>query len=81
MDRATYNRLYWRSRRGMAELELQLLPFFEARFADLTQPQQAAYARLLEFEDWEIYDWLQGRVPAEPGAIADIVSLIRGDRS
>ncbi len=71
------NRLYWRSRRGMTELELKLIPFFKMRGADLSQDDKTAYARLLEEEDWQIFDWLQGRErPGDP-ALARIVSQIR----
>jgi len=85
---ALRQRALWRSRRGMLELELLLLPFVRDAFADLPPPAQAAYHRLLEFDDWDVFDWLQGRaaVPeddADP-AIVDIIARIRrfhADRS
>ena len=74
---AEWGRLRWRSRRGMAELELRLLPFLERRYRHLSAKDRQSYARLLEADDWEIQDWLQGRSePAEP-SLARIVSLIR----
>ena len=74
---AELSRLRWRSRRGMAEVELQLIPFLERRFRHLSPRDQESYARLLEADDWQIQDWLQGRrEPSEP-ALARIVSLIR----
>lgn len=74
---AELGRLRWRSRRGMAEVELQLIPFLERRFRHLSPRDQESYARLLEADDWQIQDWLQGRgEPSEP-ALARIVSLIR----
>ena len=69
--------LYWRSRRGLAEVELKLVPFLKHRYATLPEADQLAYARLLEAEDWQLNDWLQGRSePAEP-QLARIVGLIR----
>ena len=69
--------LYWRSRRGLAEVELKLLPFFERCFAALPEADRQAYARLLEAEDWQLHDWLQGRSePSEPQLVR-IVGLIR----
>ena len=69
--------LYWRSRRGLTEVELQLVPFFERRFEALSEADRLAYARLLEREDWQLLDWLQGRsAPVEPH-LARIVGLIR----
>ena len=54
-------RLYWRSRRGMLELELQLVPFVTRHYPDLSHELKVAYAALLEQEDWQIFDWLRGR--------------------
>ena len=69
--------LYWRSRRGLTEVELKLLPFFKGCFEALPEADQQAYAELLDMEDWQLLDWLQGLAePAEPH-LARIVGLIR----
>ena len=69
--------LYWRSRRGLAEVELKLVPFFQRCFEALAEADRQAYARLLEREDWQLHDWLHGQSePADPG-LARIVGLIR----
>ena len=70
-------RLRWRSRRGMAEVEQRLIPFFDRRFRHLSPQDQGAYARLLEADDWEIQDWLQGRSEPAAPSLARIVGLIR----
>ena len=69
--------LYWRSRRGLAEVELKLVPFFERCFEALPDADRRAYARLLEMEDWQLHDWLQGRSEPPDPHLARIVSLIR----
>ncbi len=69
-------RAYWHSRRGMAELEQQLLPFLLTRYADLGAAERAAYTRLLEHEDWEIFDWLQGKATPQDPALSSIVAQI-----
>ncbi|MDA1074996.1 MAG: succinate dehydrogenase assembly factor 2 [Proteobacteria bacterium] len=71
------NRIYWRSRRGMLELELRLLPFVENRFHTLSEQDQRAYAALLEHEDWEIFDWLQDREQVPDPAIRRVIGLIK----
>ncbi len=68
--------LYWRSRRGLLELELLLVPFLRECYAELSQEAQRSFARLLEFEDLDIYDWLQGRSQPEDKSLAWIVALI-----
>jgi len=58
--------IYWRSRRGMLELELKLVPFVRDRFESLSEAEKGAYEAMLEEEDWQLYDWLQGReVPTD----------------
>jgi antitoxin CptB len=70
-------RLYWRSRRGMLELELALLPFLEHRLEALSPDGKALYARLLEHEDWDIYDWIMGRSIPPDEELADIVEAVK----
>lgn len=74
---AQLGRLRWRSRRGMAEVESKLLPFFDHCFQQLSAADQKAYARLLEADDWQIQDWLQGRSAPEEPPLARILDLIR----
>ncbi len=68
--------IYWRSRRGMLELELKLVPFVRDCYAGLSADQQAAYERLLAEEDWQIFDWLQGRQMPEDGTLRQVVQAI-----
>lgn len=77
MTESEMKRVYWRSRRGMLEVELRLLPFVENRFHALSEQDRRAYAALLEHEDWEIFDWLQDREEIPDPAIRRIVGLIK----
>ena len=59
--------IYWRSRRGMLELELQLIPFARDHYASLSAAEQRCYEQMLDLEDWQLFDWVQGReVPTDP---------------
>ena len=62
----------WRSRRGLLELELLLKPFVEGGFADLPESMKQDYERLLDSDDLDAHEWLLGR--AEPPA--DLKALI-----
>ena len=69
-------RLRWRSRRGMLELELLLLPFAGECLQTMTPDELASYEALLGCDDWDIYDWLAGRAtPAHDHA--GMIALIR----
>ena len=70
------NRLRWRSRRGMLELDLLLLPFFDEVYRDLPLEQQQAFQLLLEQEDPDLLQWFsQKSLPSDPG-MAELVKLI-----
>ncbi len=72
-----WNRCYWRSRRGLLELDLLLPPFVAARFAELNDVQRAALARLLACEDQDIWDWFQQRSTPDDPEFAEMIGLIR----
>lgn len=76
-ERHDQRRLRWRSRRGMLELELALAPFVEHRLERLSAADRVSYARLLEHDDVDIYEWVRGRSdPHDPGLRA-IVAAVR----
>ena len=57
-------RALWRSRRGMLELDILLVSFARQRYPELAPADQDAYQELLIVDDWQIWDWLQGREQA-----------------
>lgn len=61
----------------MLELEFRLLPFVTQCFPSLSDEEKALYVELLEHEDWEIFDWMQGReVPEDPAMVAMVQRII-----
>ena len=69
--------LRWRSRRGLLELELLLRPFVSTRLASLSVAEKHHYARLLEHDDCDIYDWLMDRDAPEDPQLVDMVRAVR----
>ena len=69
-------RLRWRSRRGLLELELLLLPFVENQLLKLSGPMLDQFEALLACDDVDIVDWLLGRSNADTELI-DIVLEIQ----
>lgn len=78
---ADVKRLRWRSRRGMLELELALKPFVDTRLESLSPAEQSRYARLLEHDDWDIFDWVQGKRDPEDSELRALVDEIRAAAS
>lgn len=76
MNDPELNRLRWRCRRGMLELDAWLGDFLESGFSDLDEQGRAVFACLLEHEDPELYAWLSGRV-VPPDAFSGLVAQIR----
>ncbi|MDA3877545.1 MAG: succinate dehydrogenase assembly factor 2 [Halothiobacillus sp.] len=61
---ANLNRLRWRCRRGMLELDMVLACFLDERFAQLTEPQLREFERLLDLEDQELWLLIRDRASA-----------------
>jgi succinate dehydrogenase flavin-adding protein (antitoxin of CptAB toxin-antitoxin module) len=61
MDSATWNRLKWKCRRGLLELDLVLERFLVRERANLTREELARFGELLETEDNDLWDIVNGR--------------------
>ena len=68
--------IYWRSRRGMLELELKLVPFVRDEFHKLSPAEQTAYEAMLAEEDWMLYDWIQGKAEPEDAVTRQLIAKI-----
>lgn len=75
-DAVRLERVRWRSRRGLLELELLLARFLEGGFSALPDEQKAAYEALLDFDDMDVHEWLLARRPV-PTAVEPIIVEIR----
>ncbi|MBN85360.1 MAG: hypothetical protein CMD56_06510 [Gammaproteobacteria bacterium] len=66
----------WRSRRGLLELDLILVPFVENCFAGLPERLRRDYLDLLTADDVDAYAWLTSSESA-PGRYKRIVDVIK----
>ena len=57
-------RLRWRCRRGLLELDIVLGRFVEQHYAGLDEAQQAAFDMLLDMPDTVLWDMIAGRQEA-----------------
>ncbi len=74
-------RIRWRSRRGMLELELLLVPFAEQVYPRLPAAAQRQFRLLLECEDRDLYDWILQGAAAPPAHAAIVTRIIRHARA
>jgi len=70
-------RLRWLCRRGTKELDLLLTRFLDQAWDEATPATRAAFARLLELQDPDLYALLTGRSAAPDPELADVVERIR----
>ncbi len=54
------NRLRWRSRRGLLELDLVLTRFLATHLERLSEPELLAYTQLLQGDDNDLLDYVNG---------------------
>jgi antitoxin CptB len=67
MSQIIDNRLRWKCRRGMLELDILLQGFLENGFATLDDDNLKRFEQLLEYEDNPLFEILMGHMqPADP---------------
>lgn len=71
------DRLRWRCRRGMRELDVLLNRHLEERYPTASEAEQAAFRRLLEAPDPELFGLLLGRNEATDEAESEVVRQMR----
>lgn len=73
---ADLDRIRWRCRRGLLELDLVLARFLERRFGALDEAQRRAFEELLDAPDGDLLDLALGRREPAPRHRA-IVEMLR----
>ncbi len=77
MDDRRLERLRWRCRRGLLELDVMLQDFLAQHYAGLTPPEQQAFDLLLETPDVTLLAYLQGDQDPSDKELVEIVAKIR----
>ncbi|BCL71267.1 conserved hypothetical protein [Vibrio nigripulchritudo MADA3029] len=53
-------RIKWACRRGMLELDVVIMPFYEEQFESLSEQEQKDFVSLLECDDPDLFTWIMG---------------------
>jgi antitoxin CptB len=72
-----FERLRWRSRRGLLELDIVLERFWKNAGDELSDEDAAALERLLQLPDNDLLDLVMGRAQAPDDALRDMVHKLR----
>jgi antitoxin CptB len=73
-DPRELDRLRWRCRRGMRELDQVLIGWLERRWPTASDAQRAVFLRLLECEDASLWHWLLGHEVPDDAELAALVA-------
>jgi succinate dehydrogenase flavin-adding protein (antitoxin of CptAB toxin-antitoxin module) len=72
---AEIDRVRWHCRRGLLELDVVLTRFLDRHFETLSPQQRAAFKRLLDYPDNDLWDFVSGKQPPPDAVTARIISL------
>jgi antitoxin CptB len=75
MDAVRHNRLRWKCRRGLLELDIVLQRFLEANA--LEDEALESFTRLLDLPDTELWDVVAGRSDHYAPGLSEIVARLR----
>ena len=70
-------RVRWRCRRGLLELDIIFGRFVEAHYAQLNESEQQIFDELLDMPDNPLWDMISGRRMAETDAQAALLEKIK----
>ena len=76
MDRVEQNRLYWKCRRGLLELDLLLNRFLDQELAGLSPEQSQVFKALLNEADTRLLAWVMAQ-EAVPGQYEFLIGRLR----
>ena len=76
-DRETEQRVYWRCRRGMLELDIMLQGFLERDFKSLDDSSRKAFIRLLDYPDSILLELLLGQTISSDEDVNRVIKQIR----
>ncbi|WP_087023809.1 succinate dehydrogenase assembly factor 2 [Thaumasiovibrio subtropicus] len=69
-------RIKWSCRRGMLELDVIVMPFFEECFESLTEKEQQDFVALMKCDDPDLFTWMMGHGRSDNLALAAMTDKI-----
>lgn len=77
MADAEYAKLKWRCRRGMKELDQLMLRYLNLYYQDATKAEKDAFIALLDMEEPQLLDLLNGKTKAVNEHRANVIKRIQ----
>ena len=76
-DNAEIGRLKWQCRRGIKEVEVILLPYFQRHYQALSSDKKAVFERLLHCHDVDLFEWFTVRSTSDDKEIRGLIDEIQ----
>ncbi|KAB8305323.1 FAD assembly factor SdhE [Erwinia endophytica] len=77
MDISNKARVQWACRRGMRELDISIMPFFEYEYDALSDSDKQLFVRLLESDDPDLFNWLMNHGEPADVELKRMINLIQ----
>lgn len=77
LDINNRSRIHWACRRGMRELDISIMPFFEYEYDGLNHSDKELFARLLECDDPDLFNWLMNHGVSPDAELQRMINLIQ----
>jgi len=77
LDIHNRSRIHWACRRGMRELDISIMPFFEYEYDSLDDTDKALFARLMTCDDPDLFNWLMNHGEPQDVELQRMVMLIQ----
>ena len=77
---AERDRIRWRCRRGLLELDLVLDSFIRAHLESMPPTELELFHRLLDAADNDLWDWISGHAEPDDVGLAGLVARLRDVR-
>lgn len=70
-------RIRWACRRGMLELDMSIMPFFQYEYDSLSDKEKSLFIRLLGCDDPDLFHWLMNKGEPQDEELKKIVHIIQ----
>ena len=77
LDINNRSRVHWACRRGMRELDISIMPFFEYEYDSLSDADKEVFVRLLTCDDPDLFNWLMNHGEPKDSELQRMVALIQ----
>ena len=77
VDTVRLERVRWRCRRGMLEMDILLGRFVEQRYVQLDEQQREAFDELLELTDTDLWDLIRSEKEPEQARQREVLEWLK----